>query len=109
MALSLRAQTIERAILAGLVLALIAVQTDHAFAQSASFQPLNTAMTSVLTFMTGTFATTCATIAVAAVGFMAFTSRIPWGWAFSVLVGVALIFGAAQIVSSLTSGIGAGQ
>ena len=109
MALSLRAQTIERAILAGLVLALIAVQTDLAFAQSASFQPLNTAMTSVLTFMTGTFATTCATIAVAAVGFMAFTSRIPWGWAFSVLVGVALIFGAAQIVSSLTSGIGAGQ
>jgi type IV secretion system protein VirB2 len=109
MAFGLRAQTIERALLAGLVLGIIALQADNAFAQSASFQPLNTAMTSVLTFMTGTFATTCATIAVAAVGFMAFTSRIPWGWAFSVLVGVALIFGAAQIVTSLTVGIGTGQ
>ena len=108
MVFELRAQTIGRALLAGLVLGIVLSQTDQAFAQSASFQPLNTAMTSVLTFMTGTFATTCATIAVAAVGFMAFTSRIPWGWAFSVLVGVALIFGAAQIVTSLTSGIGAG-
>jgi type IV secretory pathway VirB2 component (pilin) len=27
-------------------------------------------------------------------------------WAFSVVVGVALIFGAAQVVSSLTSGMG---
>jgi type IV secretion system protein VirB2 len=47
-------------------------------------------------------------VAVAAVGFLALTSRIPWSWAFSVVIGVALIFGAAQIVSSLTSGMSSG-
>jgi type IV secretion system protein VirB2 len=109
MVLGLRRQTIERALLAGTIIGLVVTQGDFAFAQSASFQPLNTAMSSVLSFMTGTFATTCATIAVSAVGFMAFTSRIPWGWAFSVMVGVALIFGSAQIVSSLTTGMGSGQ
>jgi type IV secretion system protein VirB2 len=75
---------------------------DPAFADT-TFQPLNTAMTDVLSFMTGTFATTAA---VAAVGYLALTSRIPWMWAFSVVIGVALIFGAAQVVSSLTSGMG---
>jgi type IV secretion system protein VirB2 len=79
---------------------------DLALAQTATFQPLNTALTSVLQFMTGTFATTAATVAVAAVGYLALTSRIPWSWAFSVIVGVALIFGAAQIVQSLTNGQG---
>lgn len=79
---------------------------DSALAQTATFQPLNTALTSVLQFMTGTFATTAATVAVAAVGYLALTSRIPWSWAFSVIVGVALIFGAAQIVQSLTNGQG---
>ena len=86
-------------------LALVA-GSNSAMAQTATFQPLNTALTSVLSFMTGTFATTAATVAVAAVGYLALTSRIPWSWAFSVIVGVALIFGAAQIVQSLTSGAG---
>jgi type IV secretion system protein VirB2 len=89
--------------LAGLVLL---SGTDAALATTATFQPLNTALTSVLQFMTGTFATTAATVAVAAVGYLALTSRIPWSWAFSVIVGVALIFGAAQIVQSLTNGQG---
>jgi type IV secretion system protein VirB2 len=80
--------------------------TELAFATASTFQPLNTAMTSVLQFMTGTFATTAATVAVAAVGFLALTSRIPWSWAFAVVIGVALIFGASQIVQSLTSGMG---
>ncbi len=79
---------------------------DAAFASTGTFQPLNTAMTDVLSFMTGTFATTAATVAVAAVGYLALTSRIPWMWAFSVVIGVALIFGAAQVVTSLTSGMG---
>lgn len=92
-------------VLAGLI-ALLGVEA--AYAQTASFQPLNTAFSSVLSFMTGTFATTAATIAVVAAGFMALTSRIPWSWCFSIVVGVALIFGGAQIVSSLSSGMSTG-
>ena len=81
---------------------------EAAYAQTASFQPLNTAFSSVLSFMTGPFATTAATIAVVAAGFMALTSRIPWSWCFSIVVGVALIFGGAQIVTSLSSGMSTG-
>jgi type IV secretion system protein VirB2 len=84
----------------------IVAWSEAALASTATFQPLNTALSSVLDFMTGTFATTAATVAVAAVGYLALTSRIPWGWAFSVVIGVALIFGAAQVVTSLTGGMG---
>ena len=94
------------AMLGVLVAFALTSSTDLAFATASTFQPLNTAMTSVLQFMTGTFATTAATVAVAAVGFLALTSRIPWSWAFAVVIGVALIFGASQIVQSLTSGMG---
>jgi type IV secretion system protein VirB2 len=98
-----RSDAMSLSVLVGLVLI---TGPDSALAQTATFQPLNTALTSVLQFMTGTFATTAATVAVAAVGYLALTSRIPWSWAFSVIVGVALIFGAAQIVQSLTNGQG---
>jgi type IV secretion system protein VirB2 len=94
------------ALVLGTTIAIIAVEAGYA--QTASFQPLNTAFSSVLSFMTGTFATTAATIAVVAAGFMALTSRIPWSWCFSIVVGVALIFGGAQIVQSLSSGMSAG-
>ncbi|SEF01377.1 type IV secretion system protein VirB2 [Rhizobiales bacterium GAS191] len=101
---------------AGLVLSLAVVAVSlgagEAFAQTTggtgAFQPVSTAAQSVLTFMTGTFATTAATIAVAAMGFFALTGRIPWNWAFSVIIGIALIFGAAQVVQSLSSGMGTG-
>jgi type IV secretion system protein VirB2 len=55
--------------------------------------------------MTGTFATTAATIACAAVGYLALTSRIPWSWCFSIIVGIAFIFGGSQLVSSMSSGL----
>jgi type IV secretion system protein VirB2 len=87
----------------------VVISGDAAWAtSSAQFQPLNNALTGVLTFMTGTFATTAATVAVAAVGYLAMTSRIPWPWCFSVVIGIALIFGAASIVTSLTSGLSGG-
>ena len=86
---------------------------ELALAQSTSssgcFQPINTAMTAIMSFMTGTFATTAATCAIAATGYMCFTQRIPWGWLFAVVVGIALIFGAATIVTSLSSGMNSGS
>ena len=76
--------------------------------RSGAFQPVQTIAQQLLTFLTGTFATTAATIAVAVVGFFALTGRMPWGWAFSVVLGIALIFGAAQIVQTLAQAGGAG-
>ncbi|WP_158816105.1 TrbC/VirB2 family protein [Methylocapsa sp. S129] len=101
-----RLKRLAPALVLGATFAFIGVEA--AYSQTASFQPLNTAFSSVLSFMTGTFATTAATIAVVAAGFMALTSRIPWSWCFSIVVGVALIFGGAQIVQSLSSGMGTG-
>lgn len=78
---------------------------DIAYAAGDIFQPINSVFTTLLNFMTGTFATTAATIACAAVGYMALTSRIPWSWCFSIIVGIAFIFGGAQLVQSMSSGL----
>ncbi|UWU26036.1 TrbC/VirB2 family protein (plasmid) [Rhizobium sp. CB3060] len=81
-------------------------QTDLAFAAGDVFQPIQSVFTTLLNFMTGTFATTAATIACAAVGYLALTSRIPWSWCFSIIVGIAFIFGGSQLVTSMSSGLG---
>jgi len=94
----------------GLVAAVALIVTtasiDPAFAQtgggSGAFQPINNAFDTVLEFLTGTFATTAATIAVSVCGYLALTSRIPWMMCFSIVVGVAFIFGGAQIVQTLS-------
>jgi type IV secretion system protein VirB2 len=97
----------------GLVAAVALIGTvasiDPAFAQPAAggaFQPIETAFGQILSFLTGTFATTAATIAVAVAGYLALTSRIPWMMCFSIVVAIAFIFGSAQIVSTLSGGLG---
>jgi type IV secretion system protein VirB2 len=91
----------------GLALAAILFgQTDIAIAAGDVFQPIQSVFTTLLNFMTGTFATTAATIACAAVGYLALTSRIPWSWCFSIIVGIAFIFGGSQLVTSMSSGLG---
>ncbi|SDR63430.1 type IV secretion system protein VirB2 [Rhizobiales bacterium GAS113] len=80
--------------------------SDPVFAQAAGstvFQPINNVMTQVMNFMTGTFATTAATIAVAALGYLMLTGNPHWRWAFAIVVGIAFIFGAATIVQVLQS------
>lgn len=90
----------------GLAIAAILLgQADIALAAGDVFQPINSVFTTLLNFMTGTFATTAATIACAAVGYLALTSRIPWSWCFSIIVGIAFIFGGSQLVSSMSSGL----
>ncbi|KAA0689442.1 type VI secretion protein [Neorhizobium sp. P12A] len=81
-------------------------QTGLAFAAGDVFQPIQSVFTTLLNFMTGTFATTAATIACAAVGYLALTSRIPWSWCFSIIVGIAFIFGGSQLVTTMSSGLG---
>jgi type IV secretion system protein VirB2 len=90
----------------GLAIAVILFgQADIALAAGDVFQPINSVFTTLLNFMTGTFATTAATIACAAVGYLALTSRIPWSWCFSIIVGIAFIFGGSQLVTSMSSGL----
>ena len=88
-----------------LIATAVAFQCGLAHAAGDVFQPINNVFTTLLQFMTGTFATTAATIACAAVGYMALTSRIPWAWCFSIIVGIAFIFGGAQLVQSMSAGL----
>ncbi|MDP9573838.1 UNVERIFIED_ORG: type IV secretion system protein VirB2 [Agrobacterium larrymoorei] len=91
----------------GMALAVMLIgQADLALAAGDVFQPIQSVFTTLLNFMTGTFATTAATIACAAVGYLALTSRIPWSWCFSIIVGIAFIFGGSQLVASMQSGLG---
>lgn len=85
---------------------IVSGQADLALAAGDVFQPINSVFTTLLNFMTGTFATTAATIACAAVGYLALTSRIPWSWCFSIIVGIAFIFGGSQLVTTMSSGLG---
>jgi type IV secretion system protein VirB2 len=55
----------------------------------------------VVLILTGTTGKAIATVAVIAVGVGALLGKISWGMALIVALGVALIFGAASIVSAL--------
>jgi type IV secretion system protein VirB2 len=95
------------ALIAAVALVAAVGSIDPAFAQApggGAFQPIESAFDKVLDFLTGTFATTAATIAVSVCGYLALTSRIPWMMCFSIVVGVAFIFGGAQIVQTLSGG-----
>jgi type IV secretory pathway VirB2 component (pilin) len=85
-----------------------ATTVTEAFAQSTGsnlFQPISSAADSVLSFMTGTFAVTVATIVVAGLGYSMFQGMIPWGRALSIIGGIVFIFGSAQIVKAFSSGM----
>ena len=64
-------------------------------AQTSPFQTGATALqTNILTL-----ATPVAVILVMVLGIVAATGRISWGWPISALVGIAVIFGAPQLVA----------
>jgi type IV secretion system protein VirB2 len=60
----------------------------------------------ILGVLTGTVATVAATIAIAAIGFMMLTGRINWRHGAVVVLGVFILFGAANIVAGIRAGAG---
>ena len=67
--------------------------------------PLENVLDFLVNFMTGTFARSAAIIAVAVLGYLGLTGRLRWGIAGSVIVGIALIFGAATIVDAVSGSV----
>ena len=65
-----------------------------ALAQTSPFQTGATALEADIL----TIATPVAIILIMVLGVVAATGRISWGWPISALVGIAVIFGAPQIV-----------
>lgn len=67
--------------------------------------PWQNAAQAVLNIFTGGLSKTLATIAVIALGIMAAAGKLEWGTAIKVIVGLVLIFGAANIVGWITAAV----
>ncbi len=77
------------------------VFSDAAMAAGGDSNAIEQVFCNVVLILTGTTGKAIATVAVIAVGVGALLGKISWGMALIVALGVALIFGAASIVSSL--------
>ena len=74
----------------------------QAFAQaSTSIEPVNNFADAILGFMTGPLARAVGAIAIAAVGYGAFTGRMEKGKAFTAFGGIILVLGAPTIIQWL--------
>jgi type IV secretion system protein VirB2 len=80
----------------GAVLVLLAVAPALTFAQAAS--PFMTGATALQTNILA-WLTPIAIILVMALGAMAMAGRMSWGWCLGAILGIAIAFGAPQIVT----------
>ena len=88
-------------------LALLALSAADAAAQSGgTLQPVQSTLTQLVQALTGPIATALATLAVIACGLFAWSGRLTWGIAGSVIFGIVLVFGSAQIVQFFQSAVG---
>ena len=93
-------------ILAGAVLLLGAGEAVAQSSGSGTLQPVQSTLTQLVSALTGPIATALATLAVIACGFFAWSGRLTWGIAGSVIFGIVLVFGSAQIVQFFQSAVG---
>jgi len=75
-----------------------------AYAQSA--EPVESVLEWFVGVLQGNIARSIAIIAVCFLGFLAMTGRLVWMMAFSIIIGIALVFGAASFVDSVRSAAG---
>lgn len=91
---SLKTALHPAALCAVLCLAMMVVP-ELAMAQASPFQTgANSLQTNILAW-----ATPIAIILVMVLGIMAMANRISWGWPISAMVGIAVVFGAPQMVT----------
>lgn len=87
----------------------VGLGASAAFAQAGgggSLAPLENGLAFIQQFLSGAFGTTIAIIAVIVCGYLALAGRITWFVCGAVVMGIALIFGAPTIVSSLQAAVG---
>ena len=82
-------------LLNALLVVAVLVMPDLAFAQASPFLTgANSLQTNILAW-----ATPIAVILVMVLGIMAMANRISWGWPITAIVGIAIVFGAPQMVT----------
>jgi type IV secretion system protein VirB2 len=89
------------------IVPLLLLTASSASAQTGgSLQPVQSTLTTLVSTLTGPIATALAVLAVISCGFFAWAGRLTWGIAGSVIFGIVLVFGSAQIVSFFQSAVG---
>src|SRR3954452_2712523 len=87
--------------------ALLVVSAGSALAQAGgTLQPVQSTLTQLVQALTGPISTALERLAVIAWGFFACSGRLTWGIAGSVIFGIVLVFGSAQIVQFFQSAVG---
>jgi type IV secretion system protein VirB2 len=95
---------LTRAIILTLVVGCVLGVPDLALAQTSPFLTgANALQTNILAW-----ATPIAVILVMVLGIMAMANRISWGWPIAAIVGIAVVFGAPQIVTWVQGMFGVG-
>jgi type IV secretion system protein VirB2 len=93
--LSISTNRSSQFLLVALVVVVLSCMPDAALAQASPFQTGATSLqTNILALLTPV-----AAILIMALGIVAATGRISWGWPIAAIVGIAVMFGAPQIVT----------
>lgn len=82
----------------------LALAPDFAYAQSAA--PVEGILEWFVGVLQGNVARSLAIISVCFLGFLFLTGRMAWQGAISIVIGIAIIFGAAQLVDAMKSSAG---
>jgi type IV secretion system protein VirB2 len=94
--MSINAAATHRALAVLILTLVLLLSPDLAFAQAAS--PFLTGATALQTNILA-WLTPVAIILVMVLGAMAMANRISWGWCIAAVLGIAISFGATQIVT----------
>ena len=98
---------VSKFMLSSALVCLVALEPSVALAAAgnAAFGNIENVATRILSFVTGTFGRTVATIAVVVLGMMAMFGKLAWDHAIKVIFGIAIVFGAASVIDALSGGM----
>lgn len=82
----------------------VMIAPELAHAQSAA--PVEGVLDWMVEILQGSIARSVAIIAVCFLGYLFLTGRMAWQMAFSIIVGIAIIFGASELVDAMKSSAG---
>ena len=81
------------------VLAQLSLISLQSAAYANQLAPVQSTLQRLVQTLTGPISTSLAILAVIAAGFMAWAGRLTWFFAGSIIFGIVLVFGSAQIVN----------
>jgi type IV secretion system protein VirB2 len=83
------------------VLVVLLLTANPSYAQN--FDGIHTFLAAIVTAITGPIGISVSALAVIAVGFSFMTGHMDWTFAVSVIIGIAVVFGGASFVGTLTA------